>query len=62
MIELRHMDIRYFVIEESRHPANGCSQMWLHRFDGISLSTMSGCNSIRYKYCRICFGKCLQRL
>ena len=32
------------------------SQMWLHPFDVISLSIMSGRNNIRYKYYKICFG------
>ena len=42
MIELRHMDIR-----ERLH-----NLMWLHRFDVVSLSFMSGRNNMRYKYYR----------
>ena len=62
MIELRHMDVRHFVIIECTQLANGCTikhasvQTWLHQFDVILLSIMSASNNIRYKYYRICFG------
>ena len=28
MIELRHLDVRHFAIEECSHPANGCTAKW----------------------------------
>ena len=41
MIELRHFDVRHYVIEECRHLANGCTtKMGLHRFDINSISTI----------------------
>ena len=43
MIELRHMDVRHFVIIKCSHLANDLlNQMGLHRFDIISLSIGSG--------------------
>ena len=45
MIELRHSDVSHFIIEEWNHLANG--KMWLHRFDVISLSIMSGLSNVR---------------
>ena len=53
MIELRHLDERHFVIEESRHLMNGCTASKcnvLDRFDVISLSFISGRNDMRFKY------------
>ena len=53
MIEIRHLDVRHFVIQECRHLANGCNciQMWLQRFDVISLSIIMSCrNNMRYNY------------
>ena len=50
MIELRHMDVRHFFyyrVEQCSERLH--NQMWLHRFDVISLSIMSGCNNMRYK-------------
>ena len=58
MIELCHMDVRHFVIIQCSKWLH--NQMWLHLFDVISLSIMSGCNNMRYKYYRICFGICMQ--
>ena len=46
------MIARHFVAIKKRFH----NQMWLHRFDVISLSIMSGRNYMRYKYYRICFG------
>ena len=48
MTELHHLDVRHFVIEESRSPSSERlhGQMGLHRFDVISLSIMSGRNSM----------------
>ena len=55
-IELRHLEVPHFVIEESRHLAKGCTA----KSDCISLMfanyRMSGRNNMRYKYYRICFG------
>ena len=51
MIELRHLDVRHFVIEESRHLANVAQS-----------AIMSGHNNMQYKYRRICFGICMQSL
>ena len=43
MIELRHMDVRHFVIIWlSLSSKRLYNQMWLHRFDVISQSIMSG--------------------
>ena len=84
--QLRHTNIRHFVILECLHLANGCVlkcgciglmlfhnlsclgtiicyintigivriKMWLHRFDVISQSIMSGHNNMLYKYYRNC--------
>ena len=54
MIELRHMDIRHFVIEESRLLANGRTTMWFNRVDVTSLSIIYGRNNMRCQYYRIC--------
>ena len=64
MIELGNLDVRHFVIEVSPSSEWLDSEMWLHRFDIISLSInhMSGCNNMRYKYNRICFGISMQGL
>ena len=60
MIELRHVDVRHFVIPPSSERLQ--NQMLLHQFDVIRLaiSIMSGHNDMRYKYCRICVGICMQ--
>ena len=60
MIELRHLDVHHFVIEECQSNEWLHNQMWLHWFDIISLSFVSGCNNMRYKYYMICFGKFMQ--
>ena len=70
MIELRHMDVRHFVIEY-HHLAKGCKIKCgyprVHMFEVISLSIMSGRNNMLYMlytYCRMCFGidQCMQNL
>ena len=62
--QLRHMDIRHFVILECRHLANGCvlkcGCIGLMLF--CNLSIMSGHNNMLYKYYRNCSGICMQRL
>ena len=55
MIELGHLDVRHFEIEECRHLSNGCTaKCGCIGFYIISLSIiiMSG----RNKYYRICLG------
>ena len=55
MIELRHLDIRHFVIEECSHLANGCTT----KCDCTGLMSFHYyhvCNNERCKYYKICFG------
>ena len=56
-MELRHLDVHRFVIEECRHLANsctakcGCISLTLSRY-----LSCTGRNNIQYKYYKICFG------
>ena len=51
MIELRHLDVRHFVIEECRHLANGCTAkcdcIGLMLFCYVSYVWDSGPNNMR---------------
>ena len=56
------MDVRrfFFNLRVSPSSVRLHNQMWLHRFDIMSLPVMSGRNNMRYNYYRICFGICMQ--
>ena len=60
--QLRHMDIRHFVILECRHLANGC--VLKCGCIGLMLFRNLSCrhNNMLYKYYRNCSGICMQRL
>ena len=53
MIEIRHLYIRHFVIEECSHLVRLHNQMWLHQFDVILLSVMSWHKNMRNKHYRM---------
>ena len=58
MIELRHLDVDHFVIEECRHPTNGCASK-------CSFAILSECNNMRYEDYMISFyniGLCVFRI
>ena len=55
MIELRHLDVRHFVTEESRHIANGFTGLILFRY--LSCAGALICDIIEFvsvHACRVC--------
>ena len=65
MIELRHVDVRHFVIYERRHLSNGCTIKWrcidliLFRYESCLAAIICDINTIglvsEYAYtCRVC--------
>ena len=62
MVELSHGRLPFRNLRVSPSSERLHKQMWSHRFDTISQSTMSGCNNMSYKYYWICFDICMHSL